>query len=68
MQKPFKLPAANTDDIYNIFFAKMNEILGDISDNKWVKYYWTYIFTSFLAKCFCNFAYAQRLAMRYWIW
>ncbi|MCL2593837.1 MAG: KAP family NTPase [Defluviitaleaceae bacterium] len=44
VQTPFELPAANSDDIYNIFFAKMNEILGDISDDKWDKHYWSDLF------------------------
>ena len=44
VQTPFELPAANPDDIYNIFFAKMNEILGDIPDSKWDKYYWSDLF------------------------
>jgi predicted KAP-like P-loop ATPase len=44
VQAPFELPAADFEDISNVFFSKMNSIIGDIPEDKWDKYYWSDMF------------------------
>jgi hypothetical protein len=44
IQSPFPLPYANSDDIHKIFFDKLENIIGNVPDNKWDKYYWNDLF------------------------
>jgi predicted KAP-like P-loop ATPase len=44
VQVPFVLPIPNSEDIYKIFFDKMNNIIGDIPPDKWDTEYWSNLF------------------------
>ncbi len=44
IQVPFEIPAPSIENIYNAFFSKLNEILGDISENRWDKATWAELF------------------------
>jgi len=44
VQAPFELPMANSEDIYKIFFTRLENVLVDLPEGKWEKYYWSDLF------------------------
>lgn len=44
IQVPFELPSPNADDIYRVFFTKIDTIIGTVPDEKWDKEYWGMLF------------------------
>ena len=44
IQAPFELPAANTNDICEIFLGKLNVLLSDVTEEKWDIDHWIDMF------------------------
>lgn len=44
IQVPFELPSPNADDIYQVFFTKLNSIIANFPDEKWDKNYFGILF------------------------
>ena len=44
IQVPFELPSPNADDIYQVFFTKLNSIIANFPDEKWDKEYFGTLF------------------------
>ena len=44
IQAPFELPMANSEDICKVFFSKLEDIIADVSEDKWDKNYWSDLF------------------------
>ncbi len=44
IQVPFEIPTPSIENIYNALFSKLNEILGDIPENRWDKATWAELF------------------------
>ena len=44
IQVPFEIPAPSISSIQDMLFTKLNEILGDITQNRWNKTAWTEMF------------------------
>lgn len=44
IQVPFEIPAPNMDSIHQMLFAKLQDILGDIPDERWDKASWSELY------------------------
>ena len=44
IQVPFEIPAPNMDNIHQMLFAKLQDILGDIPDERWDKASWSELY------------------------